>query len=107
MLHKFLVAGPQIPLGYGVMQGAAHIKSFLSLATHQSAFTPFAPQVVLLPELCRACAVQTDFVLSLLEEGVAQPTERQQPQSWRFSELQVKRVSVAWHLQLLERCGPN
>ncbi len=55
--------------------------------------------VLTLQQLCRVCAVQTDFVLSLLEEGVAQPLEGQQPESWRFSEVQVKRVSVAWRLQ--------
>lgn len=55
--------------------------------------------VLTLQQLCRVCAVQTDFVLSLLEEGVAQPLAGQQPESWRFSEVQVRRVSVAWRLQ--------
>ena len=49
--------------------------------------------------LCRACAVQTEFVMAMLEEGVAQPAEGQQPDNWRFSEVQVKRVTVAWRLQ--------
>jgi chaperone modulatory protein CbpM len=52
-----------------------------------------------LGDLCRACAVQTEFVLALLEEGVAQPAEGQQPATWRFSEVQVQRVTVAWRLQ--------
>lgn len=49
--------------------------------------------------LCRACAVQTEFVMALLEEGVAQPAEGQHPDTWRFSEVQVHRVTVAWRLQ--------
>ncbi|MFT5934884.1 MAG: chaperone modulatory protein CbpM [Hydrogenophaga sp.] len=52
-----------------------------------------------LEELCRACAVQTEFVLTLLEEGVAQPAEGRHPGTWRFSEVQVHQVSVAWRLQ--------
>ena len=52
-----------------------------------------------LESLCRVCAVQTEFVLTLMEEGVAQPAQGQQPESWRFSEVQVRRVSVAWRLQ--------
>jgi len=49
--------------------------------------------------LCRTCAVQTEFVMTLLEEGVAQPAEGQRPDTWRFSEVQVHRVTVAWRLQ--------
>ena len=49
--------------------------------------------------LCRACAVQTEFVLMLLEEGVAQPAQGQATDTWRFSEVQVRRVTVAWRLQ--------
>jgi chaperone modulatory protein CbpM len=60
---------------------------------------PAPEEALTLEQLCRACAVQSDFVLSLLEEGVAQPLAGQQPESWRFSEVQVRRVSVAWRLQ--------
>ena len=60
---------------------------------------PAPDEVLTLEQLCRVCAVQTEFVLSLLEEGVAQPTEGQRPETWRFSAVQVKRVSVAWRLQ--------
>lgn len=52
-----------------------------------------------LDDLCRACAVQTEFVMAMLEEGVAQPAEGQLPTTWRFSEVQVQRVTVAWRLQ--------
>jgi chaperone modulatory protein CbpM len=49
--------------------------------------------------LCRACAVQTEFVMAMLEEGVAQPAQGQAVETWRFSEVQVHRVTVAWRLQ--------
>lgn len=49
--------------------------------------------------LCRACAVQTEFVMAMLEEGVAQPAEGQRPDTWRFSEVQARRITVAWRLQ--------
>lgn len=49
--------------------------------------------------LCRACAVQTEFVIAMLEEGVAQPAQGQAAETWRFSEVQVHRVTVAWRLQ--------
>lgn len=52
-----------------------------------------------LDDLCRACAVQAEFVMAMLEEGVAQPAEGQMPTTWRFSEVQVHRVTVAWRLQ--------
>ena len=60
---------------------------------------PSPDEALTLQQLCRVCAVQTEFVLSLLEEGVAQPLEGEQPETWRFSEVQVRRVSVAWRLQ--------
>jgi chaperone modulatory protein CbpM len=49
--------------------------------------------------LCRACAVQAEFVMAMLEEGVAQPAQGQAIDTWRFSEVQVCRVTVAWRLQ--------
>jgi chaperone modulatory protein CbpM len=49
--------------------------------------------------LCRACAVQAEFVMAMLEEGVAQPAQGQAVETWRFSEVQVHRVTVAWRLQ--------
>ena len=52
-----------------------------------------------LDELCRACAVQSDFLLTLLEEGVIEPAEGQAPENWRFTSVQVHHVSVAWRLQ--------
>lgn len=52
-----------------------------------------------LEDLCRVCAVQTEFVQTLLEEGAVQPLEGDAPETWRFTELQVHHVSVAWRLQ--------
>lgn len=49
--------------------------------------------------LCRACAVQTEFVMAMLEQGVAQPAEGQRPDTWRFSEVHARRITVAWRLQ--------
>ncbi len=52
-----------------------------------------------LEALCRACSVQREMVLEMLEEGVIEPVEGQTPESWRFSAVQVHHVSVAWRLQ--------
>lgn len=60
---------------------------------------PGSHPVLTLEELCRTCAVETEFVLAMLEEGVVQPVEGQAPESWRFTEVQVRHVTVAWRLQ--------
>ncbi len=52
-----------------------------------------------LEDLCRACAVHSEFILDLLEEGVIEPTAGQAPENWRFTAVQVHHVSVAWRLQ--------
>ena len=52
-----------------------------------------------LEQLCRTCAVQTEFVMAMLDEGVVQPVKGQTPDSWRFGEIQVHHVTVAWRLQ--------
>lgn len=57
------------------------------------------PAALTLEELCRTCAVQAEFVQAMLEEGAIQPIEGQAPESWRFTEVQVHHVSVAWRLQ--------
>lgn len=63
--------------------------------------TPTTPPsaALTLEELCRACAVQTGFVLDMLEEGVVEPAVGQAPENWRFTDIQVRRVTVAWRLQ--------
>jgi chaperone modulatory protein CbpM len=67
--------------------------------TPWNASLPVQPGVLTLDELCRVCAVQTGFVLAMLDEGVIEPQAGQAPESWRFSETQVRHVTVAWRLQ--------
>jgi chaperone modulatory protein CbpM len=52
-----------------------------------------------LEQLCRTCAVRTEFVIARLDEGVVQPVKGQTPESWRFGETEVHHLSVAWRLQ--------
>lgn len=52
-----------------------------------------------LEEVGRACAVQTAFILELLEEGVVTPLAGSSPDRWRFSSVQLRHVTVAWRLQ--------
>lgn len=50
-------------------------------------------------EIGRACAVQDGFIMALIEEGVIAPLAGSAPQSWRFTSLQMRQVTVAWRLQ--------
>lgn len=50
-------------------------------------------------EVSRSCAVQTGFILELIEEGVIAPLTGSEPESWRFTSLQVRHITVAWRLQ--------
>jgi chaperone modulatory protein CbpM len=52
-----------------------------------------------LEHVCRTCAVHSDFLLALLEEGVIEPIAGQTPEDWLFSPVHVQHVSVAWRLQ--------
>ena len=52
-----------------------------------------------LMEVSRACAVQTGFVIELLEEGVLAPIAGSEPASWRFGAAQLRHVTLAWRLQ--------
>ena len=68
-------------------------------ASQPGSVTPHEQQHDLsLEEMCRTCAVQSAFVVALLEEGVIEPVEGQTPDDWRFSTVQVRHVSVAWRL---------
>jgi chaperone modulatory protein CbpM len=49
-------------------------------------------------ELSLACAVHTEFIVGLVDEGVLQP-RGQDPHVWRFSGLHMQRTRVAWRLQ--------
>ena len=66
---------------------------------------PEEPTELTLAEVCRACAVQTEFIVELVEEGVLAPVGRE-PQHWRFTYTHVRRVRVASHLQRDLRVNP-
>lgn len=58
-----------------------------------------APAELSLTEVSRTCAVQIDFIIDLVEEGVLAPSAGQAPEDWRFSGAQLRQVTVAWRLQ--------
>ena len=59
-----------------------------------------APQIELtLIEVSRACAVDTDFIVELVQEGVIAPQLGRAPEEWRFAGSQLRYVSVAARLQ--------
>lgn len=51
-----------------------------------------------LDEVCRACAVQAEYIIELVEEGVLVPSGRE-PEGWRFSGVHMQRTTVALRLQ--------
>lgn len=51
-----------------------------------------------LEQLCRACDVQTEWVISLVEESIIEP-QGDQIQVWRFSGASLVRVRSAHRLQ--------
>jgi chaperone modulatory protein CbpM len=63
---------------------------------------PLQPTQLSLDELSRTCAVHTEFIVELVQEGVIAPAPaalHSAPETWRFSSLQVRRTKVAWRLQ--------
>lgn len=50
-------------------------------------------------EISRTCAVQTDFILELIEEGALAPMAGNEPANWRFTSAQTRHVTVAARLQ--------
>ena len=67
-------------------------------ATRHAGLVPEEPTELTLVEVCRVCAVQTDFIVELVAEGVLAP-DGQDPQGWRFTYAHVRRVRVASRLQ--------
>ena len=51
-----------------------------------------------LAEVCRACTVNVDCIVELVEEGVITPIGRE-PHRWRFSGAHMRRATVALRLQ--------
>jgi chaperone modulatory protein CbpM len=66
--------------------------------TSESGLVPEEPRELTLDELSRACAVQSEFIVELVEEGVLAPAGTGR-EVWRFSYAHVRRVRVASHLQ--------
>jgi len=64
----------------------------------RTGIVPEEPTELTLAEVCRASAVQTEFIFELVEEGVLAPVG-QEPQRWRFTCSHLRRVQVASHLQ--------
>ena len=64
----------------------------------RTGIVPEEPTELTLAEVCRACAVQTEFIVELVEEGVLAPVG-QEPQRWRFTYAHLRRVRVAARLQ--------
>jgi chaperone modulatory protein CbpM len=52
-----------------------------------------------LTEVSRSCAVQVEFVIELVEQGVLAPVTGHEPANWRFTGAQLRHVTVAWRLQ--------
>lgn len=50
-------------------------------------------------EVSRCCAVQTGFVIEMMEEGALAPLGGSAPESWRFTAVQTRQVMVAARLQ--------
>lgn len=50
-------------------------------------------------EISRTCAVQSGYVIELIDEGVITPVAGREAESWRFTGWQVRHVKVAWRLQ--------
>jgi len=54
--------------------------------------------IITLRELCRSCAVDAEFVETLVEHGILDPSGRQGPH-WSFPASSVRRTRVAIRLQ--------
>jgi chaperone modulatory protein CbpM len=67
-------------------------------ARREPGLVPEEPPELTLTEVCGVCAVQTEFVVELVAEGVLAPAG-QQPDAWRFTYAHVQRVRVASRLQ--------
>jgi len=68
---------------------AAHILNGIILE-EQAGFT--------LGDLCQACTVHAEWTVSLVEEGILEPTGTG-PAEWRFSGVQLRRAHVVRRLQ--------
>ena len=51
-----------------------------------------------LEQLCRICRLRSEFVVTLIEEGILDP-EGENPATWRFPGISVSRVRITVRLQ--------
>lgn len=70
----------------------------MSTTPKRAATAEPASELTLL-EVSRCCAVQTDFVVALIEEGALVPLAGSAPESWRFASAQTRHITVAARLQ--------
>jgi chaperone modulatory protein CbpM len=57
-----------------------------------------SPYALSADELSRTCAVQVQFIVELVQEGVLTPIAGTDPVSWRFDASGAGRIKVAWRL---------
>jgi chaperone modulatory protein CbpM len=63
-----------------------------------STFT-FESSDMTVDELCRICAVHTEYVVNLVQEGVITPHVGIAPDTWRFTSVHVRHARIASRLQ--------
>jgi chaperone modulatory protein CbpM len=63
-----------------------------------STFT-FQSADVSIDELCRICAVHSEYVVELVQEGVIAPAGGSAPDTWRFTSLHARHAKMASRLQ--------
>lgn len=51
-----------------------------------------------LQQLCDTCSVETEYIISLVNQGCIEPTGTEQSR-WRFSGISIRRVNKAKRLQ--------
>jgi chaperone modulatory protein CbpM len=57
-----------------------------------------APDTLTVYDLSRTCAVQVQFIIELVHEGVLIPLNGTDHGSWRFGNNDSNRIRVAWRL---------
>jgi chaperone modulatory protein CbpM len=60
--------------------------------------SPLTAGELTIDDLCRICAVHTEFVMALVQEGAITPSAGSAPQSWRFASLHVHHAQIASRL---------
>ncbi len=65
--------------------------SSMPIAEQQTIFT--------LEAISKTCAVQTTFVMALIEEGVVTPYQGHESTEWKFTSSHLRSISIAARLQ--------